>query len=79
MIKVESGFRGKKLASITLQKILYYIKKELKGISKVELTPLPLCSDGLNIEQLICFYEKYGFRRSNFTNSFNKYLMVRYI
>lgn len=78
LIKVSPGFRGAKLASKILLQIISYIRGYLKSISKIVLTPLPLDTGGLSLEQLVGFYEKYGFQKS-YMDRYNKNLMVRYI
>lgn len=78
LIKVIPSFRGARLATRTLLNIISYIRVNLKNITKIELTPLPLESNGLNYDQLVGFYKKYGFQKS-YLDKFNKNLMVRYI
>jgi GNAT superfamily N-acetyltransferase len=79
LIKVNQNFRGLNLAAKLLQYIISYVKKYFKNINKIELTPLPIDTNGLKIDQLISFYERYGFRRVYSSGTYNTYLMNQYI
>lgn len=79
LIKVLPPYRHKRLATSFVEYVLRYINSNIKNANRITLTPLPLDSDGLNIEQLISFYENFGFRRDNLTNSFEKYKMTKYL
>lgn len=79
LIKVLPEFRGKNLAASLLEYIIFYTKKNLRNIRKIELTPLPIDTNGLKINQLVKFYERHGFRKSYSTDRFNTNLMSQYI
>ena len=77
LIKVQEEFRNKKEASKLLSYVLSYIKEQLLHIKLIELSPLPLCPNGLTLEILINFYEKYGFSKKFGERLHQPYLMVK--
>jgi len=79
LIKTQPKHRGQKFASKILNYIINYIKINFKDISKVILSPLPLDTNGLKLNELISFYTKYNFIKSNNCSRSEPYLMVRYI
>ena len=76
LIKTLPKFRNKKLASKLLNKIINYLLKE-KKFKHLYANPLPLNHEGLNLEQLIMFYEKHGFIKVKDKSKHEPYLMVR--
>lgn len=76
IIKTLPAFRNQKYGTKTLKGILEYISKEIK-YKKIYLNPLPLDSNGLRLEGLIIFYEKFGFKKSSKANISYPYLMEK--
>jgi len=79
LIKVAPEHRNNGLGTYIFTSILNFIKSNFKNIKYIKLTPLPLDSFGLNIDQLIAFYTKYRFKNINYLEKNNPYLMVRYL
>lgn len=76
IIKTLPAFRNQKYGTKTLKGILKYVSLELK-YKKIYLNPLPLDSDGLKLENLIVFYRKFGFKKSNKADISSPYLMEK--
>lgn len=77
LIKVDVKFRGRSLATELMIKILEYIKTNYKDITHIALNPTPLDSNGLNLEQLIIFYEKFGFKKVKICDLYYPNLMEK--
>lgn len=75
LIKVEPKYRRMHLATHMMEKLLSYIDK--RGYTNIELNPLPLDLTGMNLNQLIGFYKKFGFKLSNSKSRSTPYLMKR--
>jgi hypothetical protein len=58
-------------------KILEYIKINYENITHISLSPTPLDSNGLNIEQLIRFYEKLGFKKAKICDLYYPNIMEK--
>lgn len=77
LIKTLPKFRNKKYATKLLLKIIEYVLKR-KNFTHIYLNPLPLeTKSGLDLEQLIKFYSKHGFKASNDRDIHSPYLMVK--
>lgn len=76
LLKTLPRFRNQSYATKLLQKVMDYILKR-KEFTHIYLNPLPLESDGLNLEQLIGFYKKHGFKSSDKRDIHMPYLMVK--
>lgn len=76
IIKTLPAFRNLNYATNTLSGILSFVKRERK-YKKIYLNPLPLDTNGLNLEKLICFYEKFGFIKSSEANRAYPFLMEK--
>ena len=79
LIKTNLQYRGQKFASKILNYIIDYIKINFKNIKKVILSPLPLDIHGLKINDLISFYTRYKFVKSDVYCISEPHLMVRYL
>ncbi|MEA3353315.1 MAG: GNAT family N-acetyltransferase [Campylobacterota bacterium] len=75
IIKVDPQFRGKKIATALLSSIIKYIRQNIKNIKMIVLSPLPLDSNGLKIEQLVNFYKRYNFSPINNPPIHSPYMM----
>jgi GNAT superfamily N-acetyltransferase len=73
LIKVDEKCRRRKCATILMYKILTYLKEN--GYKKIALSPLPLESHGITLEELINFYTHFGFKKSQTKNRAYPYLM----
>ncbi|WP_417332050.1 hypothetical protein [Halarcobacter sp.] len=76
IIKTQPAFRNLKYGTETLKGILKYISKQSK-YKKIYLNPLPLDSNGLNLEKLISFYKKFGFKKSSKADISYPFLMEK--
>jgi len=79
LIKTELKYRGQRFASKILKYIIGYIKINFKSIKKILLSPLPLDINGLDLNELISFYKRYNFKKSDMPSREEPHLMVRYI
>ena len=79
LLKVEQAYRGMKLASNLLSKIISFIKTNILHVKEIVLSPLPLEKSGLNIDELISFYERYSFIKPYTTPISEPFRMVKYI
>lgn len=77
IIKVLPSFRKNGIATMIIKKILEYVSLFLTKVKTIVLSPLPLDSDGLNLEQLINFYKKFGFNPCPTTDISTPYLMSK--
>lgn len=64
MMQVEVKYRQKGYAKKLMKYILHYIQAVYPNTKKIILSPLPLASDGLDLESLMKFYKKFGFEES---------------
>lgn len=78
LIKTSPKFRHCGFAKRLLAEILKYIKLRFKSF-RIYLDPLPLDTNGLNINQLISFYNKFGFKESKQRDIHHPYLMVKFL
>lgn len=76
IIKTEPRFRNLKYATNTLKGVLRYLSKH-KEYKKMYLNPLPIDANGLNLDKLISFYEKFGFTKSRSANRTFPFLMEK--
>lgn len=78
-IRVFEPFRNRGIATNVMKNILIYIATFFKSIKKIVLNPLPLDTNGLNIQQLINFYKKFGFDSLKNYDRATPYLMSKTI
>lgn len=77
LLKVELEHRQKGFGSTLFDQVILYIKAS--GYKRIELNPLPLDSNGLNLNELISFYKRHGFRDSLNKRLESPYLMEMFI
>ncbi|NQY21894.1 MAG: GNAT family N-acetyltransferase [Campylobacteraceae bacterium] len=77
LLKVEIEHRQKGFGSYLFDEVISYIKAS--GYKRVELNPLPLDSNGLNLNELISFYKRHGFEMSLNKRLESPYLMEMFI
>jgi len=75
LLKVVPEYRNSNLAKNILTKIIAYIKSI--GYKLINLNPLPLDRNGLNLDQLIDFYKKFNFISSSNYDRAYPYMMSR--
>jgi len=79
MIRIIPEYRGQGLGHKLFIFIINYIRKNF-NCKKIILSPLPIKTGGdeniLNLEQLVIFYKKFGFKMSEETTKEEPYLMV---
>jgi len=76
IIKTIPSCRNSNYATSTLTNVLKYIKNQNK-YKTMYLNPLPIDSNGLNLEKLISFYKKFGFRKSSKSDLSHPFLMEK--
>lgn len=76
LIKTVPDSRNKGLATNLLSEIIDFLKRK-KKCKLLYANPLPLDNNGLKLDELIKFYIKHGFRKSNKSNIYEPYLMVK--
>lgn len=79
VIRVLQPFRNNGIATMILKEILTYVTFFLQSIKKISLSPLPLDTTGLNLEELINFYKKFGFSLCSSKDISTPYLMSKNI
>ena len=75
LIKVDKRYRRKKYATKMIYGVLDYLKEN--SYTYISLSPLPLEADGISLDELISFYEYFGFRRSIDADYTYPYLMEK--
>ncbi len=75
LIKVLPTYRKNHLASRMLSTVMKYIKN--LGYKIINLNPLPLDMNGLNLTELINFYQKYNFKSAIIQDRAYPYMMSR--
>lgn len=75
LIKVVPKYRRMHLATLLMKELLLYVDRS--GYTYVDLNPLPLDKQGMNLKQLMVFYEKFGFKLSENNPKYSPYLMNR--
>lgn len=78
LIKTLPQFRKFHIATKLMLQILQYIKEQ-KLYKIIYLNPLPLDRLGLDLEQLIVFYSKFGFKSSPLKDQHCPYLMEKHL
>lgn len=77
ILRVSNPFRNMGIATFVMKEILNYISKFFNSIKKITLSPLPLDTNGLNHQQLISFYKKFGFKLCQSNDISTPYLMSK--
>jgi ribosomal protein S18 acetylase RimI-like enzyme len=76
LLKVTQSYRQMGFAKELMHKIMQYIRYALFKIRHITLNPLPLDNSGLTLEELIIFYQKFGFERSYVNHRESPYHMI---
>lgn len=76
LIKTVPTHRNKGFATTLLSEIIEFLKRK-KKCKLLYANPLPLDNDGLKLDELIKFYIKHGFKKSDKSTIYEPYLMVK--
>jgi ribosomal protein S18 acetylase RimI-like enzyme len=75
LIKVDQKCRRRRCATRMMYKMLKYLKSH--HYKKISLSPLPLEANGIKLNELISFYEYFGFKKSIHADQTYPYLMEK--